>query len=405
MRTAIVLLLLAVAAPLGAQKPAPIVVPVEELGDEPMRCWWRTSTGAVRVGEIFSVVLTCAVVETAAVTVMPNREDLDPSAVQLQPFEVVEGVRRTDLQTEDRRFFQYEYRTRLINQDQFGQEVAFPELKILYKVRTQVDGNALEGRDLTYQLPPISVRLLSLVPTTATDIRDATSGTFEELERERSLARILRLSGGILFALAAIPAFFALVSLVNLRQGKSTTKRALVSDGAILRQVGRELSSIGRARRDGGWTPALATRLSTALRIISAYALRVPVLPVASRGRARRRAGHLTMRAGGWRRKNAVVAAWVTPALITSERVRRAAEPGFSPAEGARLQELEDVLAKVTAVQYGRDVAPDDTAFDEALAFGKRVLRRLKVENIWIVKKGLSLGQSKAILEDGVWVR
>jgi hypothetical protein len=85
--------------------------------------------------------------------------------------------------------------------------------------------------------------------------------------------------------------------------------------------------------------------------------------------------------------------------------VRRAAEPGFSPAEGARLQELEDVLAKVTAVQYGRDVAPDDTAFDEALAFGKRVLRRLKVENVWIVKKALSLGQSKAILEDGVWVR
>jgi len=30
---------------------------------DPIQCWWRTSAGAVRVGEPFSLVLTCAVVE------------------------------------------------------------------------------------------------------------------------------------------------------------------------------------------------------------------------------------------------------------------------------------------------------------------------------------------------------
>ena len=31
---------------------------------DPLQCWWRTSAGAVRVGEPFTVVLTCAVLET-----------------------------------------------------------------------------------------------------------------------------------------------------------------------------------------------------------------------------------------------------------------------------------------------------------------------------------------------------
>src|SRR5688500_4116287 len=39
---------------------------------DPIRCWWRTSAGAVITGESFSVVLTCAVVETDSVQVVPD---------------------------------------------------------------------------------------------------------------------------------------------------------------------------------------------------------------------------------------------------------------------------------------------------------------------------------------------
>jgi hypothetical protein len=39
---------------------------------DPIRCWWRTSTGAVRIGETFSVVLTCAVLQNEAVQVIPD---------------------------------------------------------------------------------------------------------------------------------------------------------------------------------------------------------------------------------------------------------------------------------------------------------------------------------------------
>ena len=55
------LLLVAMAATRGA---------AQTVQTDPLQCWWRTSAGAVRVGEPFTVVLTCAVLETDAATVV-----------------------------------------------------------------------------------------------------------------------------------------------------------------------------------------------------------------------------------------------------------------------------------------------------------------------------------------------
>ena len=61
---------------------------------DPLQCWWRTSAGAVRVGEPFTVVLTCAVLETDAATVVVDQTRLEPSVVQFAPFEVLGGIAR-----------------------------------------------------------------------------------------------------------------------------------------------------------------------------------------------------------------------------------------------------------------------------------------------------------------------
>jgi hypothetical protein len=175
----IVPLLIAFAASAGAQTTAPHIAAPEPTGNEPMHCWWRTSAGAVRVGEVFSVVLTCSVIQTEALTAVPSQAELEPNAMQLTPFEVLGGSHGTDLQAADRRFFQYEYRVRLVGDEAFGKDIKLPELKITYKMRSRTDGDALEGRDQTYVLPPISVRMLSLVPADAVDIRDASSRPLE----------------------------------------------------------------------------------------------------------------------------------------------------------------------------------------------------------------------------------
>ena len=152
---------------------------------DPLQCWWRTSAGAVRVGEPFTVVLTCAVLETDAATVVVDQSRLEPSVVQFAPFEVLGGSHGADLRTDQRRFFQYVYRLRLIAENLFGKDVSLPETKLSYHVQTQRRRRsaALQGRDQTYLLPPQSVRVMSLVPADATDIRDTPGETFSDLDQ------------------------------------------------------------------------------------------------------------------------------------------------------------------------------------------------------------------------------
>src|SRR3954465_9521138 len=182
---------------------------------DPLQCWWRTSAGAVRVGEPFTVVLTCAVLETDAATVVVDQTRLEPAGGHFGPFEVLGGSHGADLRTDQRRFFQYEYRLRLIADGMFGKDVALPETKLTYKVQTTVgQKTALQGRDQTYVLPAQSVRVLSLVPADASDIRDTSSGeTFSDIDQPAFRANLYTVVGSVLFVLAGLMALLGLVRL------------------------------------------------------------------------------------------------------------------------------------------------------------------------------------------------
>src|SRR3954452_25428320 len=113
-----VLLVLATAASAFAQ----------DVQTDPLQCWWKTSAGAVRGGEPLTVVLTCAVLETDAATVVVDQTRLEPSVVQFAPYEVLGGAPGADLLTDQRRFFEYEYRLGLIADGMLGRDVALPEM-------------------------------------------------------------------------------------------------------------------------------------------------------------------------------------------------------------------------------------------------------------------------------------
>ena len=385
----------------------------EGVETDPIRCWWKTSVPAVRVGEPFSVVLTCAVVETDVVTVVPSQAELNPDALQLPPFDVIGGSHAADLRTADRRFFQYEYRLRLISEEQFGKDVKVPDLKISYKVRTRVNGESQEGRDLAYILPATSVRVLSLVPADASNIRDASAETFDDVGRRLSRATLLRVIGGVLIGFAALAALVAAARLVGGARQQTPVARSLVSDAAILREVRRELSAIAHTRRDGEWTEALRARLLSALRIISAYALDLAATPIAvpPGGPADTAAydapGQLAVRGRGLHGSDATVAAWVTTSIIAQELKRLGKRPGAirTASRITLLEPLETALAELTAAQYGREMAVDDQVFDNALATAVRALGRLRIENAWIVKKARGFRVATAALGSRVWSR
>ena len=239
----------------------------------PIRCWWRTSTGAVAIGELFELRLTCAVIETASVQVVPDETRLTVAAVQLTPFEVVGGEHPADTHAGQRRFFQYRYTLRLIDANQLGQDVSLPRLPITYKVHSRVAANAtLAGRDFTYMMPGLSVRVLSQVPNDAFDIRDGADVGLERIDGLQFRARLLDIAALALGAAAALLAVLALVGIVPRARRREGRGRARMPDRRVLAAAGAELDRVAREGRIE-WTPDLVSAGHAALRLVSAVAL------------------------------------------------------------------------------------------------------------------------------------
>ena len=374
---------------------------------DPLQCWWRTSAGAVRVGEPFTVVLTCAVLETDDAMVVVDQTRLEPAVVQFAPFEVLGGSHGADLRSEQRRFFQYEYRLRVIAEGMFGRDVALPETKISYRVQSKVgQKTSLQGRDQAYILPAQSVRVLSLVPGDSSDIRDTSSAeTFSDIDQRAFRANLFIVVGGVLFVLAALMTILALVRLFQRYRKPVVTSEKLISDSAILSGVGRELASVQRDRDGGSWTPELATRALGALRIVSTYAIGRPVSQMpASRlladGGETAEPGRLILKAGWPRGKRIAVSGAVTSQTVA----RTLAQPGHTPAHIALLESVSRALASMTAATFSRDGVLDASALDEAMATAKTVLRRMKFEQLWFMKR-LATRRAGTELDNRVWSR
>jgi len=368
---------------------------------DPLQCWWRTSTGAIRVGEAFSAVLTCAVVETDDVKVVVDESRLEPSVAQFVPFEVLGGSHAADLRRDDRRFFQYEYRLRLISENMFGKDVALPETKLTYRIQSKVSQKAaVEGRDQTYLLPALSMRLLSLVPADASDIRDASTDTFADVDRRAFRANLLVVIGGILFALAALVGLLTIVRLVLRARKPSSAADRLVSDGAILREAGRQLAAVQRQREDGGWTSDLAARALAALRVIATYAMgnkaarTISARPstVSSQSAighqppamSRSDDGRLLVRTG-WPKSKTIAVSGAATARSVAQAAR-----STNGNHAGELQTIEDALSKFTAAQYRQPADGgrfDDSELDAALASVQPILRQLKIEQTWPMKR------------------
>jgi len=240
---------------------------------EPIKCWWRSSASAVRSGEPFTLTMTCAVVETEANKVVPDFSKLDPTVVQLPPFEVLGGTHPGDLVVPGKRFFQYDYRLRLIAEDAFGNDVPVPPLEISYRIESQVKGGeSMQGRDQSYSLPKASVRLISMVPDDATDIREAPAMLFSAIENRDSRANLMQTTAGILFALAGVVALVMLVSMLRRKKPVASAAQTHLHHRTVLAAVAKELDDVqGQSR--AGWTQDLAGRALAAARIAGSYAI------------------------------------------------------------------------------------------------------------------------------------
>jgi hypothetical protein len=346
---------------------------------DPIRCWWKTNEGAIRIGETFSLVLTCAVLQNDAVQVVPDETRLASAVMQLTPFEIVRGSHPADLYSGDRRFFQYEYVIRIISPDVIGKDVPIPDLLLHYRVNSRVAENAaLQGRDLTYVLPPLAVRVLAMVPSDASDIRDISNESFGIAESLGFRASVLEIAAITAVVLGALLILLSLVRLIVRTRKKKPAGERGIGEPQILRQVARELAAVQRESEAQGWTDPLVDRALAASRIAAAAAVGRPIGQSQKSGQSGE--GRLLL-PGGRRRKSTTLSGGVTTASVA--RALDELPEGAAADRRQLLENLQSSLATFTTAQYARTATFDRTALDEAIGRAAAAAERLRAEQTW----------------------
>ncbi len=353
---------------------------------EPIACYWRTSTDSVRVGDLFTLILTCGVIDTAATTVVPDQSRLDPGVLQLAPFEIKGGTQAPDLRTPTRRFFQYQYDLRYLGEE-VGRDLQLPALTLSYRVqsRVQQDGAAVESRERQYILPAHTVRILSAVPATARDIREPSPVTLSTIDARRFRASMLRISALALYAVAAVFAGWAVVVGLRPRRTASAAPTRHVSDAAILTGVLRELGHVRRTRASDGWTDALAARALAATRIAASYAAGASVAQTPARASVPVLSGQIQL-PSRWFGSGVLVSGAGTTTLL-----RRMHDRGSVPAsQQMQLDDLTSAMTSFSTGVYGRAPLESD-ALDEALSSAERATGTIRRQHSWLSTRITSL--------------
>jgi hypothetical protein len=138
-------------------------------------------------------------------------------------------------------------------------------------------GAALQGRETQYSLVPVPIRVLSLVPLGAADIRDTPVDTFGDVDARLFRSNLLLILAGVAFVLAGLLAVMLVARAAVKRHAAAAPRQRTMSPGTVLWAASRELGAVQAASQNGGWTRDLAGRAAAALRLAGAVALSRPV--------------------------------------------------------------------------------------------------------------------------------
>jgi len=355
---------------------------------DPVQCWWRTSAPSVRVGEQFTIHLTCASLETEAATAVIDRSRLGTASVQFPPFEVTSGTQSADHVTAGRRFIQYHYNMRLIAEDFFGSDIVIPAISITYRIESRVqEDSAVQGREQTYELPALTMRINSLVASDARHIREAAVPSLDEIAAREFRAQMFRLLALILFGIAALTLLVALLGwLRRSRKAEMATARHFLPHRKVLAAVRDELTEVQRQTRGAGWGTETVARGLAAARIVGSYFAGQAVVQHEA---VQTTGGEIGVARGVLGRRHVAVSAATT---------------GFALAN-VSAGDLDAAINTLTAARYGRTETYDASALDDALGSVMRAADRAASQHSWLAESTRSIGQTIRGWAPQAWAR
>jgi len=339
--------------------------------------------------------------ETERAAVVPNVSDLELTAIQLPPFDVVGGTRHEDIVVPPWRYVQYVYTVRLLGEEFFGRDVAIPRTNVTFRIQTG-GAEAAEGNEHTYVLPSMPMRILSLLPAQAADIRDPSVDTFGDIEARLFRSTTELVAAVICFGFAAVLLVIAAVRAMERFRKRGPVRVPTVPVRTVL---GGCLDEVARVRAEAardGWTPGLAARALPAFRVAAAIALSQPVTQTLIAGDTPTREGQLALGYGMLRRRALVSAPITTDAI---DRLRPAGNPNRPPGVNQdALDQIREALAALSAIRYGRNCPVDGQDLDRRLDNGSSALRRLRAARLWPARAAAALAtKSAASFGIGAW--
>ncbi|MEO2194785.1 MAG: hypothetical protein ABGY72_01680 [bacterium] len=371
------LLALGVSAPAWAQteEAAPTAeasTAVASTAVDALQCWRRLGQNAVRVGERFTMTVTCSTVETDRARTILDPVVLEPASIDVTPFEVLDGERFEEVRTGPFRFFQYRYTVRLITETSFGEDVELPALELTYRIERRLGNDpALVGREFTYILPPESIRIVSLVPNAVVDIRDLPPATFGDVQARVFRANALTLGAALLGVVAVGVLLLGAARTARARRGDAPSVEKSVSLPRIVAAALGELTGVQQTTAAQGWSVDAVARALPALRVAGSVALTGDVVQTKIGADTQARDGQLRVRHGLLGTKTVVISSGLTAAPLT------ATTNGPAVGDTQLMADLGQAVALFTRARYGRhDELPtaDLTgALDTAVAGLKRL--------------------------------
>ena len=358
-------------------------------------CWWRSDRSSVRIGEGFTVALTCRSAETGRERTVVNESLLDPSVLALPPYQVKDGRRYKDIirvrpgpdGPVTFRSVQYTYTVKLMGEGFFGKDLPLPSLEIHYHIDLVTNKDVVTpGKERTYVLSPLPMRIQSLVPKAANAIRDAGNETFGDIEGRRRSAVVAFMAAGVFLLLPLLVLLPILVRAVHGKQ-ESVFNGTVFRDKDLSRRLAGELDHVEKHCRTASWDEASIGTVLSVFRVGGALAIgrRVAQMPVTLETCGRE--GQLELRKGLWPRMKVLISASLTPEEMADELAVTNWQGAAAAERKALLGEAQRAFAVFNNARYA---LPGDAAgreaLDGALKTGLRLLRALRRDHVLFVR-------------------
>jgi hypothetical protein len=247
------------------------------------------------------------------------------------------------------------------------------------------------------------MRVASLVPLKADDIRDASPDTFGDIQARRARSSGELVAAAIFFSFAAVLVVLAAIQLVAQYRVRTPGAAKRLARGSVLGGCISAIRGVMSEVEQNGWTPDLVGRALSLCRIAAAIALGAQVSQTVVGAGVDGREGQLVVPTGILRRKRMLISSATTTDALTG--ALRAADGTPNARTQSILVDLRDSMRLFTAARYGAAGQLDRTALDGALDKAADAMRRLRPFTLWPMR--IVGGLPKPVPETGetMWSR